>query len=108
LGSYTASDPVLTPAKGTKHAELFAAAGGGGYCPAKKCTNNYSYTGWGRVASNATKVRLQLGPDVHEVAVTDGWFAFSYVGTADQSVVKNSPKLTAYDKFGKVVKAINY
>lgn len=62
-------------------------------------------SGWGRVASTATKVVLRLGPGpVHEVAVTDGWFAFTWLSpTASPNI---QPNLTAYDKDGKVVKVL--
>jgi hypothetical protein len=99
-------DPVLTPAKGSQRADLYAAGGGsGGYCPGTPCKDNYNYTGWGRVASNATTVRLQLGPGpAHEVPVKDGWFAFAWVSPSAGDNVQ--PKLTAYDQAGKVVKVI--
>ena len=100
-------DPVLTPAKDSQRADLYAAGGGGGgYCPGTPCKDNYNYTGWGRVASNATKVRLELGPgQVHEVPVKDGWFAFSWVSESTEDNVK--PKLTAYDEAAKIVKVID-
>ena len=100
-------DPILTPAKGSQRAELYAAGGGGGgYCPGTPCKDNYNFTGWGRVASNATTIRLELGPGpAHEVPVKDGWFAFSWVSSSTEDNVK--PKLTAYDQAGNVVKVID-
>ncbi|MEV0290563.1 hypothetical protein AB0H36_41085 [Kribbella sp. NPDC050820] len=100
-------DPVLTPGKGAKHAELFVASGGGGgHCPGTPCTKQYNYTGWGRVSSTATKVRLELGPGpTHDVEVVDGWFAFTWLSPGPATKV-SAPKLTAYDKAGKVVKVI--
>lgn len=107
LNALNENDPVLTPRKGAKHAELFVASGGGGgYCPGTPCTKQYHYTGWGRVASTATKVRLELGPGpTHDVEVVDGWFAFTWVSPGPATKV-SAPKLTAYDKAGKVVKVI--
>ncbi|MGW1340378.1 hypothetical protein ACWCOV_04945 [Kribbella sp. NPDC002412] len=107
LNALGPNDPVLTPGKGPKHAELFVASGGGGsYCPGTPCTKQYNYTGWGRVSSAATKVRLELGPGpVHEVEVTDGWFAFTWLSPGPATKV-SAPKLTAYDRAGKVVKVI--
>ena len=110
LGSLGPNDPVTTPGKGAKHADLFAGAGGGGgYCPGTACTKNYNFTGWGRVSSTATKVSIKMGSDpAHVVPVTDGWFALTYVSKADQSTVKNPPTITAYDKHGKIVKIIQH
>ncbi|NIK56192.1 hypothetical protein [Kribbella shirazensis] len=108
LGSLDENDPVTSAGKGSKHADLFAGGGGGGgFCPERSCTKNYFFTGWGRVASNATTVKLQMGSDpAHVVPVTDGWFALTYVSKADHSTVKNPPTITAYDKRGKVVKVV--
>jgi hypothetical protein len=106
LDSLDHGDPILTPAKGSRHATLLVASGGGSYCPGTPCAKQYSYTGWGRVASNATKIVLQLGPSrVHEIPVNDGWFAITWLspGNANQT---SKPKLTAYDKAGKVVGVI--
>jgi hypothetical protein len=108
LNSLGASDPILTPAKGTRPADLFVASGGGSYCPGTPCTGNYHYIGWGRVSSTATKVRLELGPGpAHEVPVTDGWFAFSWLSPGPDDTVTR-PRLTAYDAAGKVVKVISH
>jgi hypothetical protein len=98
--------PVVDPAKGSHRADLFAASGAGGtICPGTPCKDNFNYSGWGRVASNATKVILRLGPGpVHEVPVNDGWFAFTWLSPTTSDHI--SPNLTAYDKNGKVVKVI--
>lgn len=108
LGSLGPSDPVLTPAKGSKPAELFAGGGGGGsYCPGTPCTKSYNFTGWGRISSEATTVSIKMGTDpAHVVPVNDGWFALSYVSKADMSTVKNPPTITAYDKHGRVVQTV--
>jgi hypothetical protein len=101
-------DPVLTHGKGSRGSDLFVGGGGGGsYCPGTPCPDNYHYSGWGRLVSKATTVRLQLGPGpVHEVPVTDGWFAFTSLSAVSDDQV-GRPKLTAYDKDGKVVKVIS-
>ncbi|WP_350280672.1 hypothetical protein [Kribbella sp. HUAS MG21] len=102
------NDPITTPGKGSKHANLFAGGGGGGgYCPGTPCSKNYFFTGWGRVPSSAATVSIKMGTDpAHVVPVTDGWFALSYVSKSDHSTVKNPPTITAYDKRGKVVKVV--
>ncbi|NEA30633.1 hypothetical protein [Streptomyces sp. SID13031] len=106
LGSLDPNEPVLAPAKGSQHADLYAGGGGGGgFCPGTPCTNDYHFTGWGRVSSKATKVVLQLSPGAtHTVPVKDGWFAVSWL---TPGVGKFATKLTAYDKTGKIVKVIN-
>lgn len=104
LNALGPNDPITSEAK---PADLFVAGGGGGsFCPRTKCSDRYNYTGWGRVSTTATKVRLELGPGpVHEVPVTEGWFAFTWLSPGPDNKVKD-PRLTAYNAAGKVVKVI--
>lgn len=106
LGSLDPNGPVVTPAKGGRHADLYAGGGGGGsVCPGKPCSSDYSFTGWGRVSSKATKVVMQLSPGAsHTVPVKDGWFAVTWL---TPGVGKYQTKLTAYDRNGKIVKVIS-
>jgi len=104
LGALGASDPVVT--KGTEYAELRAGSSGGAYCPGTPCKGWYALE-YGRVAANITKIRIQLTgyPRVHEVEVTDGWYAISWV---NRSFKGHDPHytITGYDKSGKPVKVI--
>ncbi|GAB2633853.1 hypothetical protein [Kribbella swartbergensis] len=97
LDSLDQSDPIFTPATASRRADLFAGGGGGS-----------TFAGWGRVASNASRIVLQLGPGPgHEVPVDDGWFAVSWQKPGNANKV--SPlKITAYDKAGKVIKVISH
>jgi len=104
LNALGASDPVVPG--GTKYAELRAGSSGSAYCPGTPCKGWYALE-YGRVASNITKVRIQLTgfPQVHEVTVTDGWYAIAWL---NRSFKGSDPhyKITGYDKSGKAVKVI--
>lgn len=94
LDSLDKNDPVLPPVKGSGRADFFAATG-----------SKSTYTGWGRVASNATTVRLQLGSGpVHEVPVNDGWFAVAWAKPTEAG--GDFGVLKAFDKAGKLVRVI--
>jgi hypothetical protein len=103
LDALGADDPTLTPPKG----DLYAAGGGSGsFCPGTPCKKNYHFTGWGRVSSKATVVRLQLGPGpTHDVKVTDGWFAFTWLSPTPAD--NFTPILKAYDGSGNLIKTID-
>ena len=95
LDALDKDDPYLLPVKGSARADLFSAGG-----------SKSTYTGWGRVASNAATVRLQMGSGpAHEVPVNDGWFAIAWAKPiekgGDFGVVK------AYDKNGKLVRVVS-
>jgi hypothetical protein len=94
LDSLSKDEPFRLPVKPSARADLF---GGGG----SKSTN----ASWGRVASNATTVRLQLGSGpVHEVPVKDGWFAVAWANPTEAG--GDFGQLKAYDKAGKLVRVI--
>ncbi|WP_433003682.1 hypothetical protein [Kribbella sp. CA-294648] len=95
LDSLDKNDPILPPVKGSERADLFAATG-----------SKSTLTGWGRVASNATLVRLQLGSGpAHEVKVKDGWFAIAWAKPAEAG--GDFGVLKAYDRNGKLVRVIS-
>jgi hypothetical protein len=95
LDALDKDDPYLLPVKGSARADLFSAGGG-----------KSTYTGWGRVASNATKVQLRLGSGpVHEAPVNDGWFAIARANPTEAG--GDFGVLKAYDKAGKLVRVIS-
>jgi hypothetical protein len=94
LDALEKDDPYLLPVKGSARADLFSAGG-----------SKSTYTGWGRVASNATEVQLRLGSGpVHEAPVNDGWFAIARANPTEAG--GDFGVLKAYDKNGKLVRVI--
>jgi hypothetical protein len=104
LNALDGSDPVVPGGSG--YAELRAGSSGSAHCPDTPCTGWYALE-YGRVASNITKVRIQLTgyPQVHDVTVTDGWYAIAWL---NRSFKGSDPHytITGYDKAGKAVKVI--
>ena len=98
------SDPVVPGGSG--YALLRAGSSGSAHCPGKPCKGWYALE-YGRVAADITKVRIQLNgyPQVHEVKVTDGWYAIAWL---NQSFKGSDPHytITGYDRSGKAVKVI--
>ncbi|MEU4392752.1 hypothetical protein [Kribbella sp. NPDC023855] len=95
LDAIDKDDPYLLPVKGSARADLFSAGG-----------SKSTYTGWGRVASNATEVRLQLGTRPgYKVPVNDGWFAVAWAKPTETG--GDFGALKAYDKNGKLVRVIS-
>ncbi|MGZ0150611.1 hypothetical protein ACXJJ3_26375 [Kribbella sp. WER1] len=97
-------DPILTPAKGSRRTDLYTGTDlSGQKCGTKMC---YEVRAWGRVASTATRIHLQIGPSAStDIPVTDGWFAYiwpSQPTTAPASALR----VTAFDKDGKVVRTL--
>ncbi|MEI8412853.1 MULTISPECIES: hypothetical protein [unclassified Kribbella] len=99
-----ALDPVVPGGSG--YAELRAGSSGSAHCPGTPCKGWYALE-YGRVAANITKVRIQLTgyPQVHDVTVTDGWYAIAWL---NRSFKGSDPHytITGYDKTGKAVKVI--
>ncbi|NUR99916.1 MAG: hypothetical protein HOV67_32245 [Kribbellaceae bacterium] len=97
-------DPILTPAKGSQRAELYTGRDVSGQkCGTKMC---YEVRGWGRVASTATRVHLEIGPSAHtDIPVTDGWFAYLWQSQPTTARI-DALTMTAYDKSGKVVRTL--
>ncbi len=104
LNALGASDPIVS--QGREYTELRAGSGGSPHCPGTPCRGYYALE-YGRVAPNITKVRIQLTGyrEVHEVPVTDGWYAISWV---NRSFKGSDPhfSITGYDKTGTPVKVI--
>lgn len=95
LDSLSKDEPARLPVKSSARADLL---GGGG----SKSTE----VSWGRVASNATTVRVKLGSGpVHEVPVNDGWFAVAWANPTEAG--GDFAVLKAYDKAGKLVRVIS-
>ncbi|HZX08394.1 hypothetical protein [Kribbella sp.] len=97
-------DPILTPAKGSRRADLYTGRDlSGQKCGTKMC---YEVRGWGRVAATATRIHLQFSPTAQtDIPVTDGWFA--YIWRSQPTTAKLSDlKITALDKNGKVVRTL--
>ena len=97
-------DPILTPAKGSQRADLYTGRDlSGRECSGKLC---WEARAWGRVASTATRVHLQMGPSAAtDIPVTDGWFAYLWLSPPTTAKATDF-KATAYDKDGKVVKIL--
>jgi hypothetical protein len=95
LDALEKDNPYLLPVEGSARADLFSAGG-----------SKSTYTGWGRVASNATEVRLQLGSRPgYAVPVNDGWFAIAWAKPTEAG--GDFGALKAYDKDGKLVRVIS-
>ncbi|MEU8221541.1 hypothetical protein [Kribbella sp. NPDC048915] len=60
---------------------------------------------WGRVASTATRVHLQMGSVGTDVPVTDGWFAYQWLTSPTTARAKDL-QVVAYDKDNKVVRVL--
>ncbi|GAA1564607.1 hypothetical protein GCM10009789_17590 [Kribbella sancticallisti] len=78
---------------------------GGAICPGVPCRGAW-YHGMGRVAPNIARIRIDPDGDgpVHDVKVTDGWFALSWLNTeatqhADGSII-------SYDEAGNVLATV--
>lgn len=100
-----AQDPILTPAKGSQRAELYTGRdlSGQDCSPGKRC---WEARAWGRVASTATRIHLQMGSSAgSDIPVTDGWFAYIWL-SAPTTATMTDFKATAYDKDGNVVKIL--
>ncbi|MET9273762.1 hypothetical protein [Kribbella sp. NPDC003557] len=97
-------DPILTPAKGSQRADLYTGRDlSGQACSGKRC---WEVRAWGRVASSATRIHLQMGPSATtDIPVTDGWFAYIWLSPPTTATM-NDLKVTAFDKDGKVVKVL--
>jgi hypothetical protein len=99
-------DPIVTPAKGSQRAVLYTRTDlSGQQCGTKKqlC---WEARAWGRVASTATRIHLEIGPSATtDIPVEDGWF--TYIWLSPPTTAKAADfKATAYDKDGKVVTAL--
>jgi hypothetical protein len=75
---------------------------GGQQCDGGTC---WEVRAWGRVASTATRVHLQMGTAATDVPVTDGWFAYQWL-TPPTKARQKDLKVIAYDKDGKVVRVL--
>lgn len=97
-------DPILTPAKGSQRADLYTGTDlSGQKCGTKMC---YEVRAWGRVASTATRIHLQIGSSAHtDIPVTDGWFAYIWL-SQPTTAPANALKVTAFDKFDNVVRTL--
>ncbi len=94
LDSLGKDEPYRLSDAGSGRADLFGAGG-----------SKSTYLAWGRVASNATTVRLQLGSGpVHEAPVNDGWFAVAWANPSEAG--GEFGVLKAFDKAGKLVRVI--
>lgn len=76
---------------------------GGSDCSGYVCKQTM-LDGWGRVSAQAVKIVLQVGNGpTQEVQVNDGWFAFDRLDKASRDNRKDSVKIRAYDKDGKLL-----
>jgi hypothetical protein len=96
-------DPILTPAKGSQRADLYTGLNLAGPMAG---SGRYQVRAWGRVASTATRVHLQIGQAQTDVPVTDGWFTYAWFSGPTKGTKASDLKVTAYDKDGKVVKVL--
>ncbi|MFF1815905.1 hypothetical protein ACFVWG_01325 [Kribbella sp. NPDC058245] len=104
-------DPILTPASGTKWAEMIVSGYGGGACDSstKKCGKG-SATAWGRGPAETATVEVSLHGKSYRTPATEGWWASTWsipphTWTGDPKK-PDYPVYKAYDKNGKFLKKL--